>query len=382
MFLGEFLCLVAYRVFLFGKFVNKKLRGNNADAEETQAIIDAERNASIQQDKKKTTKKFNPFIFLLPAMCDLSGTTIMNYGLMMTYASVYQMLRGMLVVFTAIFSVIFLKRRLMWRHWFGILFVVAGTALVGLSSVLYSDGNSSASMPWRRTLIGDALVVGAQVIAATQMVVEEKFLSKYDVHALQCVGWEGFWGFTVVLLLLIIFQFVPGSQCGSFENSIDAFIQLKNNHVLILAVLGSIFSIAFFNFFGITITKRINSATRATIDSCRTLFIWAISLIIKWEKFHWLQVLGFVILVFGTFLYNEVIRVSFACFIDSDKKEEEKAQQQRQVTHDEEDTYGRYGTVDGGDYRDDNNKYAFVKKVFPPQQTGLYPDADNNGNYQ
>ena len=30
-----------------------------------------------------------------------------------------------------------------------------------------------------------------QVIVAVQMVVEEKFLTRYNVHALEAVGWEG-----------------------------------------------------------------------------------------------------------------------------------------------------------------------------------------------
>lgn len=34
----------------------------------------------------------------------------------------------------------------------------------------------------------------AQVIVATQMVLEEKFVSKHDVHPLRAVGTEGFMG--------------------------------------------------------------------------------------------------------------------------------------------------------------------------------------------
>ena len=44
-------------------------------------------------------------------------------------------------------------------------------------------------------LLGDMLIVGAQVIVASQMVYEEKFVTKYNVPALQAVGWEGTFGF-------------------------------------------------------------------------------------------------------------------------------------------------------------------------------------------
>jgi hypothetical protein len=39
--------------------------------------------------------------------------------------------------------------------------------------------------------VGDVLIIGAQVVAASQMVLEEKFVSGLDIPALQAVGWEG-----------------------------------------------------------------------------------------------------------------------------------------------------------------------------------------------
>jgi len=40
-------------------------------------------------------------------------------------------------------------------------------------------------------LAGDLLIIMAQVIVAVQMVLEEKFVSKHDVHPLKAVGTEG-----------------------------------------------------------------------------------------------------------------------------------------------------------------------------------------------
>jgi len=37
------------------------------------------------------------------------------------------------------------------------------------------------------------------------------------------------------------------------------------------------------------------------------LFVWLTSLGLGWERFRWLQVLGFALLVYGTFLYNEIV---------------------------------------------------------------------------
>lgn len=62
-----------------------------------------------------------------------------------------------------------------------------------------------------------------------------------------------------------------------------------------------------FNFFGLSVTRQISATARSTIDTCRTLFIWLVSLGLGWETFKWLQVAGFVLLVWGTALFNEIV---------------------------------------------------------------------------
>merc|ERR1719436_765763 len=91
------------------------------------------------------------------------------------------------------------------------------------------------------------------------------------------------------------------------ENAPDALVQGAHNWVIDVAMLGNILSIAFFNFFGISITKHMSAAHRMVLDSVRTLFVWAISLALGWEPFHALQLLGFAFLSFGIAVYNEVI---------------------------------------------------------------------------
>ena len=39
---------------------------------------------------------------------------------------------------------------------------------------------------------GDLIIILAQIISATQVVLEEKFVSSKDIHPLQAVGFEGF----------------------------------------------------------------------------------------------------------------------------------------------------------------------------------------------
>ena len=71
--------------------------------------------------------------------------------------------------------------------------------------------------------------------------------------------------------------------------------------------LGSVFSIAFFNFAGISVTKEMSATTRMVLDSARTIIIWGFSIIFNWQKFQALQLLGFAFLISGMFVYNNII---------------------------------------------------------------------------
>jgi hypothetical protein len=85
---------------------------------------------------------------------------------------------------------------------------------------------------------------------------------------------------------------------------------MGENPILIAQSIGIIISISCFNATGVAITKYASAAQRSTVDTCRTLLIWLISLALKSEKFDvpysFGQLAGFVALVCGTLIYNEI----------------------------------------------------------------------------
>lgn len=94
---------------------------------------------------------------------------------------------------------------------------------------------------------------------------------------------------------------------GSLENAIDAMYQITHNWKIATATGGTILSIAFFNYAGISVTKEISATSRMVLDSVRTVVIWIFSLAIGWQVFQALQLGGFVVLVLGMCLYNDII---------------------------------------------------------------------------
>lgn len=93
---------------------------------------------------------------------DLAATIMMSIGLLYIAASVYQMLRGAEILFSAIFAVAFLKRSLTKWHYGGIACCLVGIGMVGASSLL-SPGGSAQSSDAGKVLLGMVLIVVAQV---------------------------------------------------------------------------------------------------------------------------------------------------------------------------------------------------------------------------
>ena len=111
---------------------------------------------------------------------------------------------------------------------------------------------------------------------AFQGVYEEKILVNYDVNPLLAVGWEGLFGFSVLSILLVPFgywkvgDYWSHGPNGYFEDALDAFTQLGNNNDNVLVwFICTIFSIGFFNFAGMLVTKKMSATTRTVLDSVR-----------------------------------------------------------------------------------------------------------------
>jgi hypothetical protein len=111
-------------------------------------------------------------------------------------------------------------------------------------------------------------------------------------------------------MTLITYNATMGDMaCNHVEDTWDALQQMSNNPKILLFTVLNLCSIAFFNFFGVSVTKYVNSATRMVLDSLRTMVIWGFSMAVGWETFCYVQIIGFVVLLTGTFIFNGIIQV-------------------------------------------------------------------------
>jgi len=329
MFVGEMGCwLVVGILKLYDRFVSSSANYQPLPADDDVAPRRAADNVSVHSttalNGNKTTsvlKGWRVCLLSLPAICDILGTTLMNAGLLLVAASIYQMTRGALVLFVGLFSVVFLRRHLHLFQWLSLVGVMTGVAIVGLAGAIQPDKKVSSSSATGeiegdalRVIIGVLMIAGAQIFTATQFVLEGWILERSEIEPIRVVGWEGLFGFLVTLLGMTVLHFAVGrtesGKYGPFD-MVEGWRQFWEYRAVFVSSLLIMISIGGFNFFGLSVTRSVSATSRSTIDTCRTLFIWIVSLGLGWETFKWLQVVGFALLVYFTFLFNGIVQPPF-----------------------------------------------------------------------
>lgn len=194
MFIGEIICLPVF--FIIRYLTVRKYGSVKADP------------ASREAQRMGLKFNVNPILMIIPCLFDILASTLMFVGLTMIAASVYQMLRGMIVFVATIMSIIFLRKRYYIHHWLALFIVVIGVAIVGASPIIFPDENQSKDSS-SNPVLGLVLVLAGQIFSGLTMITEEKLFRVYYIHPLEMVGWEGAWGLIIYAFILIILQFTP-----------------------------------------------------------------------------------------------------------------------------------------------------------------------------
>lgn len=307
----------------------------------------------------------------VPAACDAIATILMNVALLFIPVSIWQMLRGSIIVFTAFLTICFRKRKLYRYEVIGMSLVILAIVILGCVALVSSD-NSEVKNAWV-VILAVVLVIISQGIQAIQTIIEEVFLHDSTYPPMLLVAWEGFWGFVYCTFIFIpIAQFLPKTWPeGFYEDSIDTFVMINNNKLLIIWSILYAVAITFFNIFGMYITDVTNALTRNVIDPMRTLLLWVLSLLIYYiispdfgEKLTWwsiLQLFGFFIMTVGVFCYNGAFKIR--CLMG--RQEEEEVEVRYVPLNDETKT----GILNGGgresveeEEKEENNNYQQQRK--------------------
>ena len=143
-------------------------------------------------------------------------------------------------------------------------------------------------------------------------------MEKYSITPLYAVGLEGFFGAATIIICMPILA--TWASRSTFFDLPRGWHQMVDNSTVLWSGVVIALSIAFFNFFGLSVTRHVSASSRSLTvrlcflfpvhlhsnsfyqDTCRTLSIWLVSLGLGWEKFAFpislVQVVGFGLLVY------------------------------------------------------------------------------------
>ena len=320
MFVGMCLALVVYEI-------QKALDKKKKQANENNLASQIEDSIASEVHKDAGEWRFY-FYVAAPACCDLVATSLMNVGLLYIEASVWQMLRGSMVLFSSIFCAFILKRPHYPFMWWSVLFICIALCVVGFAAVA-STGVGKQGATQGQVVMAILLTVGSQLIQASQIVVEDFLLHDMTCSPILIVGLEGMWGTIITCTLFLpVIQNIGGEEgSGIHEDTIDTFQMIGNNGILILFVIIYVLVILIYNVTGMFVTNITSAVVRTILEGLRTLCIWVVQLILyysmqntkfgrehpdigePWTPWSWLQLSGFLLLFTGMLVYNKIIRV-------------------------------------------------------------------------
>lgn len=330
MFCGEFLCMGIYGVFfLYYHYWSKADDNEDKQDIDEEALAEKKKYAFISREEvmRNPTGGLGwkyPLYITLFAFCDLLATTLAGIGLLFCSASIIQIIRGFVIVFTMLFAWPILHRKPLNFQLLGVCFALIGLFIVGASAVLSDNSGNTGSQANTigNTILGIGLTLVGQLFSSTQFVLEEKLLKQDSgeitpIPPLFLVGSEGLAGAILsAAIALPVTNAIPGNDFGSYENMKNSFYMLFHNPKILGIKFFFFLSIAFFNWCGFVYSKALSATSRTLVDALRTIIVWIIMVICFYTTdaqygepvSYWsiLQAVGFVFMLTGTVTHNDI----------------------------------------------------------------------------
>ena len=218
---------------------------------------------------------------------------------------------------------------------FAIFIIVIGFALVSISSIAYGDDSESSKFS-TKSIVGIVALFLSLIFQGFCYCYQENLLDTYEVNVMQMIGFESMMGgimSTIIFLVAMNFKCTHPEFCNEaagfpIDSPPSAIYDLQFNYAGLLFTLTCI-SIMIFNLSGLTITKNGGAVFKVILDTLRTIIVWIISVIIGFETLKpagkvSLELIGFIMLIMGNLVYNELVVIKFFGLDKYIKKNREK----------------------------------------------------------
>ena len=209
--------------------------------------------------------KFRHLKYLLITIFDIISWNLSIIGIIFLSPLLRQILEGDIIIFTLIGSIIYLKNKYYKNHYLGSALLAIGLCFIG--------NNYISKSTYENPLIGLICLIISQILSSKVYILEEKLVKEYENSILKLMGLEGLWGLLCYAIVLLIFQYIRCDNLSSknyvcffssednkhssgiFEDSLFAFVQMRDNKVIFFFILFLIFAEVLFNYFRLTIYK-------------------------------------------------------------------------------------------------------------------------------
>ena len=266
-------------------------------------------------------KPLELYLLAIPAVFDLFSS---SFG-MLSYenlpASITTMFDGGNTIGVFLLSIFFLKNKHSKYNFIGVFLLIIGLFLISLSAI-NDDNKQDEATGLKETIYGILCCICCNIFTALHAITEEYLFKTRVIHPIKLIGFEGVFGSIFSFILILIFSQIKFGSYFSFicikydnefylENLGLALKQMWNNKKIIIVIFFQFFIFIFYNYAYITITKVANATTNVVLYNMTALFIWIFFLLPIHEKkiqerIGILQVLGFLILILGVCVYNEI----------------------------------------------------------------------------
>ena len=226
---------------------------------------------------------------------DLMSSMLGYIALNLVVGSVWEMTRGSVIITTAIFSKIFLKKDFTKSSIFGCVLAFIGITWVQLFSILLKTNSGSdqrVHTPFEQ-FIGFMLLLVGLLFNTIVYISEKMIFNKYSIHPFKMVFLQGVYGFIGMVIVIFGISFYNCPEDSSIKQkcmfyngqyyieSVSVFFdQISKNTGLLFFVIGLICSVSVTLSMGVTISKMINPVARALANMCRTFLVWIICILL------------------------------------------------------------------------------------------------------
>ena len=264
-----------------------------------------------------------PFFQLaLSTLFNLAAGVLSNVTSLYLNYSVSLMLRSSTLIFGAIVNVYYFNKPLPTFQLYSIFLTIVSLFFITLAALL--SGSKTTHRETTPFFVAIMIIVRvlSKSLQAISMIIEEKVMSSFTLTPIEVTGFSGIWSLTFSSLILIYVTI------RNIEPLTSTLLALQQSKCILILSIATVIIFAVWTILSLKITKMASAIARMVFDQLTIVIVWVVQLSINWiicgnenlekrflktgeawTKWSWLQLFGFAIMVFGSLVYQKIVKI-------------------------------------------------------------------------